>query len=186
MPSHSFSLSPISHFSLSCAGTPHCRSYQCQRRSPVPLQEIPVVGSRYGKLCQPTELENLPPAGRALVNNSLSLFARADRGVVCNANNKTMDGRAAHFCNWLAEDCGFLFLCCAQSITPSQAVALVGAYVLHVMNTPINKHGTLPMANTLSHHAQLASTFLCSIMSQPFSIYVPGGSKPKLLPTVNR
>jgi hypothetical protein len=60
----------------------------------------------------------------------------------------------------------------------------VGAYVLHVMNTPINKHGALPMANTLSHHAQAASTFLRSVMLQPFSIYITGGNKPKLHPLI--
>jgi hypothetical protein len=52
------------------------------------------------------------------------------------------------------------------------------------MNTPINKHGALPMANTLSHHAQAASTFLRSVMFQPFSIYITGGSKPKLHPLI--
>jgi hypothetical protein len=52
------------------------------------------------------------------------------------------------------------------------------------MNTPINKHGALPMANTLSHHAQAASTFLRSVMTQPFSIYLAGGSKPKLHPLI--
>jgi hypothetical protein len=40
------------------------------------------------------------------------------------------------------------------------------------------------MANTLSHHAQAASTFLRSVMLQPFSIYITGGNKPKLHPLI--
>jgi hypothetical protein len=40
------------------------------------------------------------------------------------------------------------------------------------------------MANTLSHHAQAASTFLRSVTIQPFSIYITGRSKPKLHPLI--
>jgi len=142
------------------------------------------MGSRYGKLCPFAELKNLPIPARAIVTASLDLFARTDRGVVRRSNDKTMDNRSAKFRDWLATTCGFPFLCCARAITPPQAEALIGAYVDHVRSIPVNGKGDLPLANTLSHHAQAAFRFLERVVDEKFSIYETVSGKPTMVPFI--
>jgi hypothetical protein len=60
----------------------------------------------------------------------------------------------------------------------------VGAYLHHVGNIPVDRKGSLPMANTLAHHAQAASRFLRQVMEAPFSIYESGTSKPTYVPFI--
>jgi hypothetical protein len=95
-----------------------------------------------------------------------------------------MDSRSAHFRDWLADSCGYHFICCARAITPNQAIGLIGAYIDVVAATPYNRHGDLPMANTLSHYAQAAFSFLRSVMTQEFSIFSNKGPKPTLVPFI--
>jgi hypothetical protein len=142
------------------------------------------MGSRYGQLVPVAQLADMPAPGRALVTHSVRVFARADRGVVRKCNDQTMDNRTAHFRDWLATSCGYTHLCCAKSITPPQAVGLIGAYIDHVAATPYNTAGDLPMANTLSHHAHAAFSFLQSVMTTSFSIYEMKGSKRVLVPFI--
>jgi hypothetical protein len=176
----------LSLLSLSGARQAHCRDCKHQCRSPVPLREVSIVGSCYGQLCPFADIANMPVPARAIVHHSVDIFARTDQGVVQNSNNKTMDNRAARFCDWLSTSCGYHYLCCAQSISPTQAQLLVGSYVFlhHVGNLPVNRKGNLPMANTLAHHAQAASHFLQQVMEAPFSIYESGTSKPTLVPFI--
>jgi hypothetical protein len=54
----------------------------------------------------------------------------------------------------------------------------------HVGNLPVDCKGSLPMANTLAHHAQAALRFLRQVMEAPFSIYESGTSKPTLVPFI--
>jgi hypothetical protein len=63
-------------------------------------------------------------------------------------------------------------------------VALIGTYVDHVTQTPIDKGGKLPMANTLSGHVQAALKFLLLVSKQPISIHTTLGNKPILAPFI--
>jgi hypothetical protein len=143
------------------------------------------MGSRYGQLPQPTGLENMPPPARIAVTASLHLFQSTDRGMVRNSNDRTMDNRVARFRDWLATACGYHHLCCAQQINASQAILLVGTYLDHIAALPIDRKGNLPKANTLAHHANAASIFLKSVMTEPFSIYMPGGGKSSMIPYIS-
>lgn len=58
----------------------------------------------------------------------------------------------------------------------------IGAYLDHVAETPYDAKGSLPLANTLAHHAQAANIFFRLILTEPFSIYVIGAKKPTLIP----
>jgi hypothetical protein len=49
---------------------------------------------------------------------------------------------------------------------------------------PVDRHGNLPKADTLSHHATAAETFLKMVMDKPFSLYQLKGSKMVLHPFV--
>ena len=61
---------------------------------------------------------------------------------------------------------------------------IIGGYIDHVGTTPVDKEGNLPMANTLSHHATAAETFLKMVMTQPFSMYTEKGGKSVLHPFI--
>jgi hypothetical protein len=49
---------------------------------------------------------------------------------------------------------------------------------------PVNAKGELPMANTLSHHAQAAFRFLERVVDTKFSIYETVGGKPTMVPFI--
>jgi hypothetical protein len=126
----------------------------------------------------------MPNPARTLIAASVLLFAGTDRGVVRNGNDKTMEHRSSRFCKSLSSACGYHHVCCAHSITSEQAVALIGTYVDHVAQIPIDKGGKLPMANTLSGHVQAAFKFLSLVSKHPISIHTTLGNKPILAPFI--
>jgi hypothetical protein len=93
-----------------------------------------------------------------------------------------MDNRAATFRQWLASSCGYLYLCCAQAITPPQAIGLISAFIDHIRSTPFNASGALRKANTLLHYVTAAVRFLEAITNKIIPIYDSSGHKPVLIP----
>ena len=140
------------------------------------------MGQRYGLLPQTSELAGLPSPARALVSTSINVFRATDRGVVRNSNDRTMDNRAATFRNWLSSSCGYLNVCCAETISPTQAIGLLAAFIDHLSATPYNAAGDFRKANTLLHYLNAAANFLESITGQPVPMYTSTGPKPALIP----
>jgi hypothetical protein len=93
-----------------------------------------------------------------------------------------VDSRATSFRNWLISAGGYHNLCCAQRISPPQAIGLLAAFIDHIGSTPYNAAGDLRQANTLLHYLTAAAKFLESITHQAIPLYDTSGPKPTLIP----
>jgi len=184
-PSHRFPVSPVNRLSPSRPGETSGGSCKCGRGPLIPLQTICIVGSHYGQLSQPAELEGMPAAARALVAADDRVFARTDRGVVRNSNDKTMDNRVTHFRDWLAEATGYLYLCCVQRITSQQGILLIGSYIDYLARTPYNRTGALRKSCTLSKFVTAATYFFEHTLTAGFSMASIHGGKLVMHPKIS-
>lgn len=133
---------------------------------------------------KPNELAGMPAAARTIILTDSSLYLGADRGVVRNSNDATMDNRTTHFCNWLITSAGYNYLCCAQAITPVQAGLLIASYLDHMARTPWNSHGSLRTGDTLQKFVNAAAEFLSRIMTTPFVLQRTVASKVQVDPAI--
>jgi hypothetical protein len=177
-------MSSLYRFDPSSTGEALSGDCQCERRSSIPLREIQYVGCHYGDMPQPHELEGMPAAARALVLADSSVFIGTDRGMVRNGNDKSMDTRVAHFRDWLISAPGYQYVCCAQSITPKQAIRLIGSYLDHLAKTPYNNKGALRKSDTLSKYVSAAAFFLERTMLTPFMLTRLHGGKSVVDPVI--
>ena len=140
------------------------------------------MGVRYGNLSAASGLENLPPAARSLVRTSVGLFRSADRGLVRNSNDKTVDHRTSRFRDWLCDPCGYRDVGQLAHLRESEIILLLGAFLDFVASEPYDAKGSLRRANTVSHYLQDAAAFLRTFVLLPFSIYLDTGSSRQLHP----
>lgn len=63
-------------------------------------------------------------------------------------------------------------------------MAIIGTYVDHVLQTPYNSKGDLPMADTVAHYANAAYLFLLRHVDRHFTIYLPNTAKPTMVPFI--
>jgi hypothetical protein len=139
------------------------------------------VGIRYGKLCPAEDIAGLPSPARALVRDSFQRFTEADRGLVQNRGDKTMDTQATWFCDWLKSSAGFTHVAPIKRLTANQAIALLQAYLDEKAQIPLQQTNEPPCANTLGHYLAAAYAFLADLVDTPFDIYESLGRKQKTL-----
>ena len=140
------------------------------------------MGVRYGNLSSASGLENLPPAARALVQTSVCLFQAADRGLVRNSNDKTVDHRTSCFRDWLCDPCGYSDVGQLAHLRELEIILLLGAFLDFVATKPYDAKGSLCWANTVSttYMMRRPSSALLSInhFQSTWTPEVPGSFTP--------
>ena len=122
----------------------------------------------------PSELQTLPGPAQALIASSQRDHRERDRGNTRAHNDRTVDSRGQHFRRWLVERAGFTDKSQLRSITQTQAISLLSAYLHHVIvhNYTIHPGDTL-MAKTLRGYVHAAFLYLNSQSVHALNMHNP-------------